>query len=128
MRTLCYTPQLCQLHSGICQASADDTLSSAMNSFDYNQQALHIRHTSWKASSWSAKALPLQVAVPYLVTCSKQHVIWSHESGKLVSVDWLQVAVVREDILLQLGKLRKKACQYLLAQLELRVGYVNLIF
>lgn len=73
-----------------------------MYSFDNNQQALHDRLTAMYASSWSAIALALRVAVPHLVSCSKQHVTWSHESGELVSVDWLQIPMVREGILLQL--------------------------
>ena len=72
-----------------------------MYSFDNNQQALH-RLTAMYASSWSAIAWALRVAVPHLVSCSKQHVTWSHESGELVSIDWLQILMVREGILLQL--------------------------
>ena len=97
-----------------------------MYSFDNNQQALHGRPAAMEASSWSAKAFLFQVA--HLVSCSKQYVIWSHESGQLVSVDWLKVVAVHEGILLQLGQLRKKACQYFPAQLKFRAGYVDFIF
>lgn len=83
--------------------------------------------TGGSALPGQMQCLTWSVAVPYLVSCSKQHIIGAHESGKLVSAGWLQVVLMRQGVLLQLDKLRKKACQYLLAQLELRAGYVNLI-
>lgn len=99
-----------------------------MYSFDNNKQALHDRLTALDASLWSAKALLIHLAVPYLVSCSQQHITGPHEGGELVSADRLQIVVVPEGILLQLGKLRKKACQYILAHLELRAGYFDFIF